>query len=419
MYFAVLIFISAVSLPTLSSGQTEAAKKIEEFTRPFAEAGHFSGVILVAMDGEVIYEQAFGFANASHELPNRIDTKFNVASVTKDFTLAIANALIDEGRLAETDTLAKFIPDFPQADKISIAMLASHRSGIPHRVKANEVQPYQLQDIVDLAKRCELAFPPGSDRLYSSAGYSVLARAMEIASGKSYQDLLMEYVVQPAGMENTVDFESEKVIKDHAAAYLLDSSGYLNAPVKDYSFLAGAGSVISTARDVYKFGQAVAEGKLGKSAQEGMINSKGNIVANGSTNGYRCNLRINTQNKTALVLVSNLASGANDLIIENAQKIIDGEPADQPVVPEPNFAKETPKNLDDFVGTYALGNSSFKIFVKQGQLFAGPYKLVPLGGGRFYNYWSYAEITFVRNEEQIVMGLVWEGSAGKTDWEKK
>ena len=159
MHFAVLFFVSAILLPTLTYGQTEAAQKIDDFITPFAAVGHFSGVVLAAQDGEVIYEQAFGLANASHEIPNRIDTKFNIASVTKDFTLAIANALIDEGRLAEKDTLAKFIPGFPQADDITIAMLASHRSGIPHRVNAREDQSYQLKDIVDLAKKCELAFP--------------------------------------------------------------------------------------------------------------------------------------------------------------------------------------------------------------------------------------------------------------------
>lgn len=414
-----LLVVVSILFPAFLYGQSEAAKKIENFIQPFAEAEHFSGVVLAAAKGEVIYERAFGLANASHQVSNRTDTKFNVASVTKDFTLVIANALIDAGKLNEVDTLDKYIPDFPQADKISIAMLAGHRSGIPHRVNAKEDQSYRLNDIVDLAKKCELAFPPGSDRLYSSAGYSVLARVLEIASGQSYDELLKRYVIQPAGLENTIDFGSEQVIRNYAEPYLLDATGFLNAPVKDYSFLAGAGSVVSTARDIYQFGQAIAAGKLGESARDGMVNSRGNIIANGSTNGYRCSLRFDTSDGTALVLVSNLASGANDLIIKNVQHILQGEPVEDHVVPSPDVSDTTLENLDDFSGTYALGNSTFEIFSQHGQLYAGPYKLVPLGVDRFFIYWSYAEITFERNEDKSVTGLVWEGSAGKTEWERK
>ena len=399
--------------------QTPDTQQMDEIVQPFAEAGHFSGVVLLARDGEITYEKAFGFANVSHEVQNTVGTRFQIASVTKDFTLAIANALIDEGLLAEEDTLQQFIPEFPGSDKITVAMLASHRSGIPHRVGADESKSNQLEDIVDLASEQPLAFEPGADRLYSSAGYSVLARVLEIASGKSYQQLLSEYVLQPAGMTDTLDFNSQTVVRNLANSYLLDADGFLNAPVKDYSFLAGAGSAISTARDIFRFGQAIASGQLGKSVREGMVNRSGRIVANGSTNGFRCQLILDAETGTGLVLVSNLASGANDLIIKNAQDILADKQPDPVSVPEPDLIAEATGNLQDYIGMYKLGNSKFEILVQLDTLYAGPYKLLPMGGDRFFNYWSYAEIEFVRNEQQQVIGLEWSGSAGNSSWTRQ
>ena len=127
-----------------------------------------------------------------------------------------------------------------------------------------ESLPYTSAEFVEKVKQATLDFEPGTQSSYSSAGYAVLARALEIASGKPYTQLLDEYVFTPAGMKDSVDFNGEKIMERRAQDYLLGSAGFINAPLKDYSFLVGAGSVFSTARDVYKFGEAVIDGKYGE-----------------------------------------------------------------------------------------------------------------------------------------------------------
>ena len=114
--------------------QSDKARKIDEFIKPFAASNQFSGVVLASENGNVIYEKAFGLANADYKIPNQLNTRIGIASITKFMTSVILNRLIESNKVALADKLNKYIPDFPNGDKITIEMLARHRSGIPHRV---------------------------------------------------------------------------------------------------------------------------------------------------------------------------------------------------------------------------------------------------------------------------------------------
>src|SRR5687768_13212789 len=327
-----------IALPSTASSQPAVAEKLDKYITPFATAGHFSGVVLVAQGGKTVYEKAFGFANVEHRVPNRTDTRIGVASITKPMTAVIARRLIDEGKLSMDDPVSKFLPDFPNGGKITVRMLYMHRSGIPHRVMPPEMEtvPYTSAEMVDRIKLAKLEFEPGSARLYSSAGYSVLARVAEIASGKSYADLLEQYVFRPAGMTSSLDFDNRALVERRAADYLLDEKGSFNAPAKDYSFLVGAGSVLSTARDVHAFGMALVNGLLGDSVRAGYLRDKV-WWANGSTNGHRAEVRVNGEHNYSYAIVSNLNSGANDVILQGINDIMQGKTVAPPVVPKPVF----------------------------------------------------------------------------------
>ncbi len=145
-------------------GQNEASKEIDSYLQPFVSAKQFSGVILATKDGKVIYEKAFGLANAEHKIPNQVNTKFLVASVTKRMTAVILIRLLEQKKISLTDKVSKFIPDFPNGDKITIDILWSHTSGIPHRVTKpeEEATPYTLAEMVEKAKKAKSAFEPGT-----------------------------------------------------------------------------------------------------------------------------------------------------------------------------------------------------------------------------------------------------------------
>lgn len=418
-FAAGLCVLGSVVFPPAAAGQIPKAQEIDNYIKPFVDANQFSGVVLAAQEGKVIYEKAFGLANADFRVPNQPDTRFGIASITKLMTVVILDRLIGEKKIAPEDKLSKFIPDFPNGDKITVQLLRSHRSGIPHRVMRPEEEslPYTSAEFVEKVKGAKLAFEPGAQRLYSSAGYAVLARALEIASGKPYAQLLREYVFTPADMKDSLDFNGEAIIDRRSQDYLLESGGVVNAALKDYSFLVGAGSVYSTARDVHKFGEAVLDGKYGEAARASLVREN-EISGNGSTNGHRAYFKINRAKKWGFVFVSNLNSGANDMVQAALESILDGKPAAPPAVPSPKIIPNPNKNLSEFLGRYVRegGGGSFEMNIKNDTLRAGEIKLYPTGVDRFFEYRFYGDVRFVRDAAGRVKEIKWASPGLTSTW---
>jgi CubicO group peptidase (beta-lactamase class C family) len=391
--------------------QSDKAKKIDEYVTPFVKAGHFSGVILASENGKVIYEKAFGLANADYKIPNQLNTRIGIASITKPMTVVITNRLVESGKISLDDKLSKYIPDFPNGDKITIGHLKNHRSGIPHRVMPPELEAvsYTSAGFVEKVKQAKLEFEPGAQRTYSSAGFSVLARALEIASGKSYEQLLREYVFAPAGMKDSLDFNGEVIMERRAQDYLFDENGYVNAPLKDYSFLIGAGSVFSTARDVYKFGEAVLDGKYGENAKADLI-GKTVISASGSTNGHRAYLEIELDKKYGYVLLCNLPTGAFDIISQGLTDILQGKEA-RPVAASPKIIPNPNKNIAEFSGRYKrTDGNQIEVELRNDFLYSLGIKFYPIKSDCFFEYKFYGEVCFTREESGKIKQMKWKGN---------
>lgn len=417
-----LVCYLLVLCPSTGFGQLSKAKEIDAYIAPFVKAKHFSGVILAAENGKVIYEKAFGFANADFKIPNQINTRIGIASITKMMTSVIRIRLMEEGKVSLGDKVSKYIPDFPNGDKITIEMLARHRSGILHRVMnpEEEAVPHTSAEMVEKIKRASLAFEPGTESLYSSAGYTLLARVLEIASGKTYSQLLQQYVFNPAGMNNSLEFDGEAIIDRRAQEYMLDAKGIINAALKDYSFLVGAGSVFSTARDLYQFGEAIVSGKFGESLHSNSVIDE--IVSGGGfTNGHRAFLKINAKKKYGYVLLSNLASGANDAIIPALEAIMEGKETSLPVIPHPSIVSSTKMHLENFVGQYRRqgGSATIKLLVKNGLLYAGDIKLSPTGANCFFEYQYYGEVCFVRDTTGKIKEINWSSPGAQSVWVRR
>jgi CubicO group peptidase (beta-lactamase class C family) len=403
-------------------GQSGKAHKIDALVNSFVQAGQFSGVALASEDGKVIYEKGFGLANADYKIPNRPDTRIGIASITKPMTKIILVRLAESGKIALADKLSKFIPDFPNGDKITIEMLARHRSGILHRVMPDEQESvsYTSAEFIEKVKQSKLAFEPGAQSLYSSGGYAVLARCLEIASGKSYAQLLQEYVFAPADMRDSLDFNGETIMERRAQDYLLDANGYINAPLKDYSFLVGAGSVFSTAPDLHKFGLAVLDGKYGAGAKASLIGAN-NFSSNGSTNGHRSYLEIENNKKYGYVLLSNLGSGAFDLISQGIREIMQGKEVTVKSVTPPKIVPDANKDLAAFLGKYRRsdGGGQFDLRLRNGNLYAGDIKLFSVKPDCFFEYKFFGEACFIRADGGNIKEIKWKGPGFDLLWVKQ
>ena len=400
-------------LPISVAAQARKVAQIDAYVKPLVSINQFSGVILASYKGKVIYEKAFGTAQAELGVPNRADTVFGIASVTKPMTMTITLRLIEEGKLGRQDKLSKWMPDFPKGDQITIEMLMLHRSGIPHRgtseQRGEESLRYSTADMAEKAKHVPLDFEPGEREGYSSLGYSVLARVLELASGKSYAQLLQQYVFNPAGMKDSTEFNGEAILPRRAQDYFLEPAGIVHTPLKDYSFLVGAGSVFSTAHDVFKFGESVMNGTYGAGVTKELTDKDG-FGENGVSNGFRC--YVDVEKDFGFVVISNLQSGANDLLVRDLPKILQDKPVSPPSPPNFNFSKLSTEQMKEYVGDYKFARFTNTVILKDDQLISGDYKIYSIGKDRFFRLADYATLTFVRNPDGTIKGLEWEGVRG-------
>lgn len=410
LLFPLLLLLGA-ALSGLVAAEPTQARQIDRLVHRFADEGRFSGVLLASVDGRVIYQKGFGLANADFNIPNRLDTRIGIASITKYMTTIVLTRLVEQEVVSRDDTVSKYIPGFPSGDRITIELLADHRAGIPHRVMPTEYEAtrYTSQEMVDKIKAAELDFEPGARRGYSSAGYTLLTRILEIASGKSYAELLRQYVFEPAGMKDTVDFDGEKIMARRAQDYVLRPDGIVNAPLKDYGFLVGAGSVFSTVGDMLKFGEAVLDGTYGEAAHNQLVEDE-RLSASGKTNGHRAYLEIDREKKYAFVLLSNLASGAFDVISQGLGEILKGEELTVGGFRVPELDLAGGRDLSEYVGTYERTRGQFVIVLVDGVLHSGDIGIYPTKSKDcFFDYTFFGDVCFGRDDSGKIEEIVWKG----------
>ncbi len=269
----------------LSAKQIEA--ELGAFIKKLSDADVFSGAVLLARDGNVIYKNAVGMANKDFAVPNKIDTKFNLGSMNKMFTGVAIAQLVEKGKLSYDDPLSKFIPDFPNAEaakKIQIKHLLTHTSGLGGYFsrRYQEMSRERLRTVDDMMKMVredekEIAFEPGSRWRYSNTGMMVLGKVIEIVSGQSYFDYVRENIHKPAGMTNTDCYELDKVNTNLAVGYdkrFTDNGIEWSNNIFAHVMRGGPqGGGYSTVEDLLKFDQALRSGKLISSATFKLITS--------------------------------------------------------------------------------------------------------------------------------------------------
>jgi CubicO group peptidase (beta-lactamase class C family) len=261
---------------TRKLGDKDIARELDEFAKRLAGADVFSGTILLARNGEVVYKNAFGTANKDFNAPNRIDTKFNLGSMNKMFTAVAIAQLVERGKMSYDDPLSKFIPDFPNADaarKIQIKHLLTHTAGLggyfSDRYDAMSRERLRtVDDMMRLAREDEkgVSFEPGSRWAYSNTGMLVLGKVIEVVSGQSYFDYVRGNIYKPAGMTNTDAYELDRVNANLAVGYdkrFTDTGIEWGNNVFSHVLRGGPqGGGYSTVEDLLKFDQALRSGKL-------------------------------------------------------------------------------------------------------------------------------------------------------------
>src|ERR1700716_2607230 len=166
------------ALPTIvlavlahTSSAHASADRLQQVVQPYVDAQMFMGSVLVAKDGKVVFSKSYGMADLEWSVPNSPTTRFNIASMTKQFTAASILLLEDRGQLKTDDLVKKYLPDAPASwDKITIYHLLTHTSGIPD--DAAKYEPGTPDKLVFNDR--PVSFQPGEQWAYTNLGYIVL-----------------------------------------------------------------------------------------------------------------------------------------------------------------------------------------------------------------------------------------------------
>ena len=275
-----LLLVATPFAPAL--GQDQRIAKMREYLVAAANLGQLSGSVLVAERGTILIDTAFGFANIELGVRNKPDTRFRVASVSKQFTAMAIAMLAETGKLRISDPITKYFDSLPaEWSGITIHHLLRHTSGISDYegwfdgYATQAYSDYMAQEhaaarIVRDARKRPLDFTPGSKFYYSNSGYIMLGFIIEKASGMSYEDFLRTRIHEPLGMTLSGQDHSRNILPDRANGYRLRPGAFpvawYNGMTRDdyqnafYQLMeppqADAG-LVTTARDLYKWDQAL------------------------------------------------------------------------------------------------------------------------------------------------------------------
>jgi CubicO group peptidase (beta-lactamase class C family) len=259
-------------LPRTRLTDAQLKANIDSLMNTLVAKDAFSGIVYVARDAKPVYARAFGLANKSWNAPNRIDTRFNLASITKMFTAVAVAQLVEQGKLSYTDTVGKLLPDYPNkevAAKVTVHHLLSHTSGmIGGRALVEKVPnpPMTLRTIDEMAKLFvsePLSFPPGQQFDYSNAGFILLGKIIERVSGQTYYDYVRDHIFRPAGMTSTDFIALDSNPRNIATGFKDGPNGTRLDNIFDLGVIGSpAGGAYSTGADLTRFQQALVAGKL-------------------------------------------------------------------------------------------------------------------------------------------------------------
>jgi CubicO group peptidase (beta-lactamase class C family) len=269
----------------------ELASALQQYVTALARVDAFSGSVLLAKDGKVLYSAAFGSANKDFNAPNTIETKFNLGSMNKMFTSIAIAQLVEQGKLSYDDPLSKFLPDYPSAAaarKVTMKHLLTHTSGLgsyfnDEFFKSSRERFRTVDDMMQLAKGDALAFEPGTRWSYSNTGMLVLGKVIEVVTKQDYFDYVREHLSKPAGMTRSDAYELDGVNENLAVGYEKEYADDGTKRYRNNLFMhvmrgGPAGGGYSTAPDLLRFAEALKSGKLVRPATyELMTTPKGDV----------------------------------------------------------------------------------------------------------------------------------------------
>jgi CubicO group peptidase (beta-lactamase class C family) len=390
-------------LPFAMKAQTTYPTRLDAYMKAQENVNHFSGTVLVAQKGKVIYSNGFGEADKEWHVKNTVAGKYRIGSITKQFTAVCILQLAEQGKLGLEDKLSKYIPDYPQGDQVTIHMLLNQTTGIknytelPEDSLHSDVLEVSPVDFINTFKFLPYNFAPGTQWAYSNSNYFLLGYIIEKITGKPFNTSLSA-LVEKAGLKNTGMDMADTILSNRVHGYWYT----YNVPFYNMSGPYSAGGMYSTVSDLLTWDQALMSNKLLSAAttQKMMTRYMGNygyavfvdsldthprIWHSGGIPGFRSFLSWYKEGDICIVVLSNNESNAQ-LVANGLAGIVLNMSVVNPYVHKP--ASINNAVIDNYAGTYFATNM-IELIRKEGKLYrkvdgVNDIELIPESEKKFY-----------------------------------
>lgn len=230
----------------------------------------FSGVIRIRKNGKTLFEISRGYANVEYDIQNNMNTRFNVASVTKQFTAFAIMLLYDRGQLKLNEKANLYLPsDLQIHPEITVHNLLSHTSGLYNYYNfeddfyiGKDRAPYNKSTFFTDWINKELTNDPGTVFNYNNSNYNLLAWIIENISGQTFNEFLTANIFIPLGMKNSEYDNGQNIIKNKANNYTRDYGKLVRVPYSNNLFHIGAGALVTNCDDIQKWYECLKNRKL-------------------------------------------------------------------------------------------------------------------------------------------------------------
>jgi CubicO group peptidase (beta-lactamase class C family) len=347
--------------------------RMQQAVYPYVDAQMFMGNVLVAKAGRIVFSKSYGMADLEWDVANSPATRFNIASMTKQFTAAAILLLEDRGKLKTDDLVKKYLTDAPASwDKITIYHLLTHTSGI-----SNDAAKYEPGTPDKLVFRdVPLNFQPGEQWAYTDLGYMVLGYMIEKISGQTYEGFVQQNIFKPLAMNDSGMFSNDAIIPRRATGYWPGDNGIENADRPDWRIGFSSGSLYSTTQDLLRWDEGLFGGKvLTPASLHKMItpfksdyacglhvNRVGGhlmIEHDGNNIGYNSDMAYYPEERIAVIVLANLNGTVTSEMTKALAAVAHGE-----TPPIPSVHKEIPlpkEILARYAGTYQFSQYTLEI----------------------------------------------------------
>jgi CubicO group peptidase (beta-lactamase class C family) len=284
-----------------------AIKRSRQLVRTLMKEARIPGLaVAVAIEGEIVWQEGFGYADLENLVPLTDLTRFRIGSVSKSLTAAAMARLYEKGRLDLDAHVREYVPSFPRKKyPITPRLLAGHLGGIRHYREGESINYQRFTSVVESLQHFQddaLLHEPGTAFRYSTYGYNLLGAVIESACGKKFTLCMKEEVFLPLGMTHTVADFPDQIIPHRTRFYARNKEGELvNAPYSDRSYKIPGGGFLSTASDLVRFGSGLLQDAFLRRATIEMLFTSQRTQA-GEETGYGMGWRPRTDWEGRLVL---------------------------------------------------------------------------------------------------------------------